>query len=184
MSDNMNHKEKTLLLIVVLIIIVIILQIFHLVKLDKVSVNSEIINMKLHYGSAREYLKNQSYRLKDDFEKTEKHFRRKKSHNMDVNSHSIPLLKSKKYDSKEEVYILEIAVPMGLQKDNIELDLRKNVLSIAFGGYVQVQSADEEVGDVFSVYRVFEIPETKAKLSDVKYDIQNGILTIIVPIIK
>ncbi len=181
MSDN--KENKITLLIIILLIVVVCLELIHLIKLHEVSVNSQLTNLAIYGKDIHETLRHESEKLKSKAHNTRNEFKRRNVlANMKRNN--APILKSKKYDEKQQAFILELIVPDGLKREDVGLELRNNVLGITYTGYIQVKSGDQQAEELVSVYRLFEIPQTKASVNDIKYDVNDDILTIIVPIIK
>lgn len=181
MSENKNENKITFL-IVALLIVVILLQVLHLIKLHEISLSSQLTNLSIYGSHARRDFRDEMIRLRDDERNIRHHLaRRRIAKNMQDTS---LMIKNQNYDEKNQVYTLEIAVPKNLKKDDIAIDFKNNTLGIAFGGFVEMQNQENTMTDNFAVYRFFETPETKAELKDIKYDLNNGLLKIEVPIIK
>ncbi len=178
-----NKENKMTMLIVILLIVVICLELFHLIKLHEVSVNSQLTNFAIYGKDIHRGLKHESERLRAEANNIRNDFRRRNVPT-NIKRNNAPIVKSKRYDEKQQAFILELIVPNGLKKEDVGLELRNNVLGITYAGYLQMKSGDHQAEELVSVYRLFEIPQTKATIGDVKYNINGDILTVIVPITK
>ena len=176
-------ENKITILIIVLLIIVMCLELFHLIKLHEISVHSQLTNLAIYGNDISRGLKHESEKLRREIDNIKKDFKRKTTP-ANLKKTTVPMVKSKNYDEKQQVYILELVVPNGLKKEDVEFDLKNNILGITYAGYIQVNFENVQSSDFVSVYRAFEIPETKATVNDIKYNINNDILTVMIPIIK
>ena len=183
MDQNKKTGEHTFEIIVVIFLAVIVcFELIHLMKVHEISTNTRLTNLAIYGGDASMALRRETEMLKHETERIKHEMNKKQMVSKQTNKE--PVLKNEDYDEKNKAYVLEIKVPNNWTKDDLFIQLKKNVLGVGFAGVIEAENGDEQVSDMFSAYRFFAIPETKAKFSDIKYNINNGILTVVIPIIK
>ena len=185
MSMDQNNKsgEHTFeVIIVVLLAIIICFEMIHCIKLHEISTNAQLTNMAIYGGNVNATLKREIATLKNEAQKMRGELGKK--HMLLKHADKMPLLNKEKYDEENNVYVLEMRVPSGLKKEDVSFELDDNILGIGFGGIMEMENKNAQSADVFSVYRFFTIPETKATVKDIEYDIDDNILEVKVPIIK
>ena len=89
---------------------------------------------------------------------------------------------TERYDKEKKVFVVEVGVPEDIQQDNINIELNNNTLKIAILQTEEVKNGDSAIQNFIGFSRFFIIPQTRATVEDVKYEIKNGVLTAIIPI--
>lgn len=185
MTENQNNKEyKFQIIIIVLLSIIICFQLIHCIKLYEISYNSQLINMAMFNGDINSHFKKEYNILKtrDDIDKP--HFGRR---HMPIHPKPNDIgsgIEKEKVDINNNMYTLEMRVPMKFTKKDVNINFKDNIIAISFSGNMKLKNKNTEESNIFSVYKSFLVPDTKATLKDVKYDIKDGILIVNVPIIK
>lgn len=178
-----KKENKVTILIIVLLILIVCLELFHLIKLHEISIHSQLTNFALYGNDLHKGLRHETERLKGELNNIRNDFKKKKAMPANIKNGN-KIVKSTKYDKEQQVFILEVFVPKNLKKEDVGLELNNNILGITYSGFIQINYENTQTEDFVSIYKSFEIPQTKATINDVKYDVNNGILTVIVPITK
>lgn len=181
-QNDKNGEHIFEVIIVVLLAVIVCFEMIHCIKLHEISNNTQLTNMAIYGADVSSTLRREAAMLRRESERIKYGLSNK--HIFLKHSDKMPLLNKEKYDDKNKLYTLEMEIPAGLTKDDIWFELDNNILGIGFGGVMEMENNDTESADVFSVYRFFTIPETKAKVKDIKYNINDGILIVNIPIIK
>lgn len=197
MSENQNKDSHTFQVIVIILLAVIIcLQAIHCIKLYEISYNSQLTNMVMFGGNVNMALKQEANWLKTKAKKLEQDVKMEgKNFEKDVVKKHPPLKKQppenppmlldkETVDESNNLYTIEMQVPKNLKKDDLYVELQDGMLGVSFGGSVEMETDNSKSSDVFSVYKFFSVPETKATNEDVTYDVKDGLLKITVPLIK
>ena len=95
-----------------------------------------------------------------------------------------PAMEKEKIDIENNTYTLEMKVPKKITKKDINVNFKDNILAVSFSGSVELKNNNIEESNIFSVYKSFLVPNTKATIKDIKYNIKDEILKVVVPIIK
>ncbi len=187
MSENKNNENnKFQIIIIVLLAIIICFQLIHCIKLYEISYNSQLTNMAIFGSDINSSLKKELDTLKieankvglDLDKKPMPNHPRPKIHNREL------IVKKEKIDISDNMYTLEMKVPMKFTKKDVDVNFKHNILTISFEGVMELKNENIEESNVFSVYKSFLVPNTKATIKDVEYNVKDGILTVHVPIIK
>lgn len=185
MSENQNNKNnKFQIIIIVLLAIIICFQLIHCIKLYEISYNSQLTNIAIFENDINSSLKKEHDILK------------MKTNRLDIDKKHIPIhpkpkrhsigptMEKEKIDIENNVYTLEMKVPKKITKKDINVNFKDNILAVSFSGSVELKNNNVEESNVFSVYKSFLVPNTKATIKDIKYNIKDEILKVVVPIIK
>ncbi len=89
-----------------------------------------------------------------------------------------------KYDKENNQFIATINVPMNLDKKDIMVDFKDNIMTVSFSKLNEKKDENSTMESYYNFSRSFSVPETKATLKDVKQVLNKGVLTLTVPIIK
>ncbi len=180
MSENQNNKNnKFQIIIIVLLAIIICFQLIHCIKLYEISYNSQLTNIAIFGNDINSSLIKKHDILKMKADMPRKHMPiPPKPHNVG------PAMEKEKIDIENNTYTLEMKVPKKITKKDINVNFKDNILAVSFSGSVELKNNNIEESNIFSVYKSFLVPNTKATIKDIKYNIKDEILKVVVPIIK
>ena len=87
-------------------------------------------------------------------------------------------------DEKQNDFKIVMDIPENITMDDIRIYIRKDIISINISKNEKKEDENYSLQTSNSFSQSFTIPETNAKFKDLKTSIENGKLTIIVPIVK
>lgn len=192
MAENQNKEKQESkenhtfqIIVIVLLAVIVCFQMIHCIKLNEISYNSQLTNMAMFGGDIDMALKREANVLRMEADRIGQDIGRK---HMLLKRHQpkqppMPVEKET-VDEKNKLYTIEMRIPKKLTKEDVSIDLQDNMLGVSFGGSVEMETDNSKSSDVFSVYKFFSIPETKATVKDVTYNVKDGLLKITVPLIK
>lgn len=185
MTENPNNKEyKFQIIIIVLLSIIICFQLIHCIKLYEISYNSQLANIAIFGGDINSPLRKE-YNISNMRPNIIMHDENKKHISIHPKLNTMmPVIEKERIDINNNLYTLKMNVPMKYTKKDVDINFKDNIIAISFSGIMKLKNENTEESNMFSVYKSFLVPDTKATLKDVKYDIKDGILTVNVPIIK
>lgn len=185
MRENPNNKEcKFQIITIILLSIVICFQVIYCIKLYEISYNSKLINIAMFNGNIESQLRKEYGVLKMRNDMLEPRIGTKHIP-IHIKPNDIGLvIKKEKIYINDNMYILEMKVPMKFTKKDVDINFKDNILAISFSGIMELKDKKIEESNMFSVYKSFLVPDTKATLKDIKYNIKDDILTVNVPIIE
>ena len=101
-----------------------------------------------------------------------------------LNTHTITFADEESFfDKQNKQFFIKIKVPQDINNDDIKITFDKNILSLSITKFDEVNKQSFNSQNYYSYARVFSTPETKATLKDIKKDVKDSLLTIIIPII-
>lgn len=185
MLDNQNKKECTFqITIIVLLAVIICFQIIHCIKLYEISYNTQIANMAVFNGDIDMALKKEVDLLKMEADRIGLDIDRKHMLLKEELIKKEPMLDEEIIDLKNNTYTLKTRVPINIKKKDINVELKDNIISINFAEISEIRNKNTEKSNLFSVYKSFSVPATKATKKDISYNVKDGLLTVNIPIIK
>ena len=113
---------------------------------------------------------------KYEFEKFEKNFKKNKIKKIVFSD------EEDFFHKKNNQYLLKIKIPTDIENNDIKINFDNNVLSLNISKYHKENEKDFNSQNYYSYSRIFTTPKTKADIKDIKKEIKNGILNIIIPI--
>lgn len=171
LKKKIDSKNFIYVVLAVFALIIIILQVVSISKTQKM-INLMILNTKT-FSNNRGILTNRKI---DTVNK-----KRLKKQNK-----KIPFSFNTQTNLNEEQNDFKIVmdIPENITMEDIKIYIRKNFISINISKNEKKEDKNYSLQTSNSFSQSFTIPETNAKINDLKANIENGKLSIIVPIIK
>lgn len=176
MQEKLNKIDYKNWIIIVLLLIILGLQICHNMKIGKIFAKFERAGIMMKQDMRRD-----AYKFKKDMKKDAEKFEDRRARSTNGNIYSF--YSKENYNQKAKQYVVELGVPANIEEKDITIDLKNNILVVSLTKNDEVKDGSNDIKNYINFSRFFSVPKTSATIKDVKRNLKDGVLTVIVPII-